>query len=320
MSKNPPILIASGSEDLLRQRFIRDIVTAKEAEGWETDKVDGLEEGAVRDALDGSGLFSTRMSLVVVSNPHKVDLDLLKAHAEVKKPETVLLLEVDGSPNARTKFGKWVKGDMSKHHRGFPKPKEWEAPKYAADFVEEEARRHGKSISPALAGALVKRVGTDLGMLSFEVLKLDLLMDEDEKVIEAKHVKGTMAQIAEASLGPILDALSSRNEKELSKALARLRATTKSDPTIRVARFLGASVVKWMQVAHLDSLPPSVAARELGLNPWYFENKVLPVAKRWGKSGTLRLVSDLATAERAVLRGAIDPWSILTVLLLTNCR
>lgn len=101
--------------------------------------------------------------------------------------------------------------------------------------------------------------------------------------------------------------------------MERLRQTAGSDATMRVARFLGTEVLKWMQAAHLEALPPKAAATELGLHPWYFQDKILPPAKRWGKEGTVRLVADLAATERAVLNGAVNPWMVLTSRLVSAC-
>jgi hypothetical protein len=138
-------------------------------------------------------------------------------------------------------------------------------------------------------------------------------------VLDKDVVKGAMASIEEASVGPIIEALAVRSRKRLSRALVRVRKTSRYDPTMRVCRFLGSSVLRWLQAAHLDALPPKAAASELGLNPWYFENKILPPARRWGKAGTIQLASDLAASERAVLNGAVNPWVVLTTRLLAAC-
>lgn len=323
MSKDtfPSVLAVSGGQDLLRLRFLRNVVETQRAAGWDVVEIDGEDALAVRDALDGGGgLFDQAKTLAVVSNPNKVNLDLLQAHHEAKDYETTLLLHIEGEPDGRTKFGKFVKKTLIKVHKGFSKPDEWEEPEVATAFVIEEAKLHGYTIRPALARALVDRVGTDLGMLSFEMQKMALLAQATgAKAIDKEEVKGGMAPIAEAAVGPIIEALAARNRKRLSKALDRVRRTSKYDPTMRVCRFLGSTVLKWVQAAHLENLPPKAAATELGLNPWYFENKILPPARRWGKQGTVQLATDLAASERAVLNGAVSPWAVLSTRLLAAC-
>ena len=317
----PSVLVVSGSQELLRRRFIANVKATQEKAGWTTEDVDGEDAGAVRDVLDGGGLFSTNRVLAVVYNPQKVSLDLLARHQESKDFVTTLLLHIEGEPDGRTKFGKMVK-KLGSVHKGFPKPKEWDEPGLAAQFMVDEAKLHGRTMDKALAGAFVSRVGTDLGVCAFEVEKAAMLATLDGSVeITGKHIKGAMAPISEASVGPIMDALASRNRKKLSKALAKLAATSKDpdDQVIRICRFLGSAVNKWISAAYLDQMSPADAAAELGINPWYFEAKILGPAKRWGKAGTVRLASDLAAAERAVLNGAIRPWTVLTARLLGAC-
>jgi len=314
----PPLLAVTGSETLLRMRFLKEMREAQRAAGWSVVEVDGSDAVAVRDALEGD-LFSGAKTLAVVENPSDVDLDLLKRHHEAAEYGTTLLLHVESKPDGRTKFGQFV-SKLGKMLKDFPKPTEWKAPEVAAEFVQQELRTYGFTIRPALAAALVARVTTDLGMLAFEVQKIALLAQSwGVSEIDGVLVRGAMAPIAEAAVAPLAEALASRNRDRVSRELVKIRATSKYDPTIRIVRLLGSSVVRWMQAAHLDSLPPKAAAAELNMNPWYFETKILPSAKRWGKAGTIRLVRDLAAAERAVFNGAISPWTVLSVRLLAAC-
>jgi len=316
--KFPSLLVVSGSEVLLRRRFINHIRATQLAAGWGVEDVDGSDSMAVRDVLDG-GMFVVGHVLGVVHTPQKMDLDLLTKHHEATDYEVTLLLHIEGEPDGRTKFGKFVK-KLGNVHKGFPKASEWDGPKVGATFIHSEVEGYGMTIRPALAHAVIARVGSDLGMLAFEVEKMVLLAQAaGVTAIEPEQIKGAIAPIAEAAVAPIVDALATRNQKRLSKALASIRRTSKTDPTMRICRLLGSSVTRWIQAAHLDNLPPRAAATELGINPWFFENKVLPPARLWGKAGTVRLAADLAASERAVLNGAVSPWTVLTARLLAAC-
>jgi DNA polymerase III delta subunit len=232
-----------------------------------------------------------------------------------------LLLHIDGEPDGRTKFGKAVKSTWSAVHKNFPLPSDWQGPKVAAEFVQAESLRLGCQTPAALAMALVDRSGTDLGVLAFEVEKIVMLAKlAGVTVIEPKHVRGGMAPIAEASAVAVTEALSDRNTKKLVKALQALHKTSKEDPTMRVARLVGTAATRWLQALYLDSLPPKAAAEELGVNPWHFETNILPAAQRWGKAGTISLITDLAASERALLNGACDPWIALCSRLVAACQ
>jgi len=318
-SKFPPLLILSGSQTILRLRFIKHMTATQEADGWSVEQVDGADPMAVRDVLDGAGMLVASKTLAVVRNPHKVSLEILDKQCLVQDYDTTLLLHIEGEPDGRTKFGKWVKAHK-KVHKGFPKPTEWDAPKVAAVFVVDEVKAYGMTIRPSLADALIGRVGSDLGMLSFEVEKMSLLATANgTKIIEAAEVKGAMAPIAGASVSPIVDALAARNRKRLARALTRFRKRSGADPTMRICGLLRKMVLRWLEAVYLDALPPAAAAKELGMNPWYFKNKILPAAKRWGKAGTVKVARGIATSERAVLNGAISPWTLLTATLLDAC-
>jgi len=316
----PTLLAVSGGQDILRQRFVRRFIETQRAAGWDVAHVDGSDPVSVRDALQGGNPFAeVSKTLVVAFNPEKMDLDLLARHQQSKDSDVTVLLHVEGEPDGRTKFGKFVKG-LGDSLKSFSKPDRWKEPEVAAAFIVEEAKSHGKTIRESLAQALVELVGTDLGMLAFEVEKMSLLADaRGVTVLNAEEVRGGMAPIAEASAGPIIDALATRDRKKLVKALGRVKTTSSSDPTMGICRFLAATVTKWLKAVYLDNLPPQAAASELGMNPWYFENKVLPAARRWGKKGTVQLIADLAAAERAVLSGAVSPWTVLSARLLSSC-
>jgi DNA polymerase III delta subunit len=313
-SQEVPLLVVSGGQVLLRKRFIQTVLDSKRAEGWSIEKVDGSDAVAVRDALNGNSLFATR-TLAEVHHPEKIPLELLEKHRKDQQPVTTLLLHIEGNLDKRTKFGKFVK-QLSAFHKAFPLPKEWKAPEVAVEFLLEEAERHGKTIRPALARALVGFVGYDLGMLSFEVDKMACLADaKGSSIIDAEEIRGAMAPIGAASVSPLLNALSARNRKQLLRSMDRVRRTSKDDPTMRVCGLLSYHVLNWMKAAYLEALPPAAAAEELGLNKWLFETKILPPAKLWGQSGTVILARGIARAQRAVLSGAVNPWLWLKVQL-----
>lgn len=317
--KFPPLLVVSGGEGLRRRRFIAQVSATQREAGWDIQEVDGADPSSVQDALSGD-MFSSVQTLAVVSSPEKMNLDLLAKHLAATDYTTTLLLHIEGEPDGRTKFGKFVKASLGGVDKNFPLPTEWKAGEVAIAFVQDEARQLGLAFPAPLATALTQRSGTDLGVLSFEMQKIAILAKLDGvSAIEGKHVARGMAPIAEASVIPITDALASKQAKRLVKALADLSRTSKGDQTMRVTRLIASSVVKWMQAVYLDSLPPLAAAEELGVHPWYFENKILPAAQRWGKAGTVRLIQDLAATERALLNGAIDPWVVLTTRLLYAC-
>lgn len=319
MASHPPVLIVHGEHAFLRRRFVRNLLEEQAKDGWRIEILDAAKSKfAVGDALDGAEMFGGRV-LLVVENPEKGDLDLYLKHNTLKSPDIVLLLHMDSDPKGNTRFGKFVETNK-KQAKGFPLPSQWDMAEAASKFAVAESIRLGRPMEPRLATELVSRVGSDLGILSFELQKMALLAQaEGVPAIGPQQVKGAMAELAEADLGPIVDALASRNRKSLAQTLSRVYRTSKDDPTIRVCRFLAPTVTKWLQAASLLDRKPEDAATELGMNLWFYKNKVLPPAYKWGRSGVIRLVHALAESERGVLDGQLEPWTAMMVKLLMLC-
>lgn len=311
----------SGSLAVLRIRQVADYIRQNEAQGVRIEYADGEVPGSIEQAMSESPFFgdSGERVLVVVENPHKGSLDLYRKHLGEKEPRVLLLLHYDGDPKGNTKFGKFAK--ELKSHKQFTEPSQWEALDEAVKFLQAEAKReHGKELDKAVASLIAQRAGTDFGVLVFELRKMALLADHDQSnVIERKHAVGAIAEIVEVDISLLMDTLRSRNRKAVAVILKLVRSRSRSDPTMHLCRLLGSEALKWLQAVSLEHVPPKAAASELGLNPWYFETKILPVAKSWGKENIIRLIHALADAERGVLSGHIDPWIGFSAGLLRAC-
>jgi len=323
--REPNILIVTGDEDFIRRRTVREIVAAKAADGWRTDQVDGADSAQLDAVLGSGGMFLqvSKRSLVVVENPEKADLEIYKAHADDEETDIILLLHYEGNPAGNTKFGKWVATQKANVKECKTPAKKWEIPEKYAAFCVQEAKKRGLTLDGGLAGAIVERAGANLGVLSFEILKLVMLAQaEGVTVITPDNVKASLAVLLEAEVQPVIVALSGRNQKRLSTTLERLRQTTRDDATIPVCRSLSSSVLRWFSVADLreQGKSPDEAALLLGQNPWFYRNKLLPQVSRWSRRDLLELFRALAISERKALSGAVNPWVGLVGRLLSVCR
>lgn len=300
------ILIASGNQHSLRNRFVKTIVDAKGKEGWSIHhaSVWGDVDAALAGGmfLDESALSKT---LIVVSEPHKIDVGRFEEY----KDKATLLLHYEGKVNATTKFGKLVTKLKGNHKSFNASDKPWEAVPAAVEFVVEEVKSYNLVIEDQLASAIVKRVGADFGVLIFEIQKYAAVAAlEGSPRITAAHVKGALAELLEADVGPLLEAMKARNVKALLRHCARIRLSAAQDPTMKVVRILASQVITWFKAVCFEHMPPNVAAQELGLNAWYFKHQVLPPAKAWGRERLISLIKALAECERAVLSGYKAPW------------
>lgn len=309
--EEPPVLIVSGEEGFLRRRFLKELIETQQKAGWSIEHVDGKYASGLESTLSG-GVLMGEQNLIVISNPEKLEVELVESHYEAGDCTYVLLLHCDGDFDSRTKFGKWVK-KLDKHHRKFNLPKPWDAPEVAADFCVAEVRRFGKTMAKRVAQGLVAVAGPDLGMLHYELMKASMLADAlGAEEITTDHIKGSLAPLLEADVQPVLTALGDRNLNKTLRALERVKATSRTDPTMMVCRIFGASVLKWLGAANLDArgVDPKEAAASLGVNSvWFYQNKILPPAVAWKQAGLVRLIHALAVSERALLGGHVDPWT-----------
>lgn len=314
------VIVVAGNDPFLRQRFVREIIRTKSKQGWVVQYADAAVSGELERALV-SGMFVVAETMIVVSNPSKANLEILKSHAEDKEASKVLVLVNEGKVRKNTKFGKWAASDPSRFKEFLVPDKEYKLEDYAIAFTRADAKRLKHKISETLARAIVRRAGTDLGVLHFELVKAGVVAElEGSKEILPEHVKGTLARLTEASIIPVSDALGARDAKRLIRALDHVKMTTKNDPVIHLCRFLWASVKWWIGAAWCidKGMNHKEAATHLGLNPWRYSNFIAPPANRWGYSDLVALGHVLAISERAVLQGRISPWVGLEARLLRS--
>jgi len=320
--KRHPLFAVSGNHEYLRLREVKRVITSNHEQGWEIDHVDGSNISDLSTALSPNDFFeSGAQSMVVVSNPEKADLELLEAHYD-SDDDIVALLHYNGNPKGNTKFGKFLK-KIGKSHLNFTKPKDWDLDAAAIKFCISEAAYRGKKLSNSLAAAMVARVGTDFGFLSFEIMKISILADiEGVTEITAPQIIKGMAPIAEMAIVPVVDAVALKNKKAIIKSMTLLKKNSKYDPTMVVCSYLANAATRWLGVAdlrdkkvHLDE-----AAQRMGLNPWYYKNKVFPQATNWSTSEVIELLQLLADVKRSIFSGQISPWLILSSRILEVCR
>jgi DNA polymerase III delta subunit len=321
--KAQTVVAITGSQDLLRRRALRTTILTQEKGGWRIDQVDGSNTNALRNATSvGGGFFDSNRVLVIVANPEKANLDVLEQHLTEGDPECVLLLDYPKDPKETSKFGKFL-AKLGKSHRHYPAPaKTWQAEELAVKFCVEEAQRLGKTLGLDHASIIVDRAGSDLGVLSFEILKMSMLAEaEGTTVLTAQIIGGGLAPLIGVSLNPLTDALAAKNKVKLCKILARIKKTTKGDPTIQVCRWLGKSALDWLMAIDLRDKGVSAeeAAEQLSLNVYFYKNQILPKVRTWTLFEATQLVKALADSERAVLNGHINPWVCMTARLLRVC-
>ena len=326
-SASTSVVAVTGSQDLLRQRQLQLLIEKNRPQGWQVVSVDGSQPGALAAALteDALTLFSSKSppkQLVVIQNPEKLDVKLLEEHLANGPEHQVLLLHHDGDVKENTKFGKFLLR-LEKNHYHFAKPKQgWKAIKEAEDFCAAEAKRLGKGLEEGCTGRLLTWAGTELGVLAFELQKASYLAESRGSVSITRGDLRAIAPLAGISVLEVADALLARQQKTLCWSLQRVRKSFKKDPTMLASALLARSVMTWMSLLDLlqRATDPEEAAARVKVPAWIVKTKLAPYLNGWTLAELVQVLQGLAAAERAVLNGAISPWTVLTAKLLLSCR
>jgi DNA polymerase III delta subunit len=322
--KNPPPVVAmGGTETYLRDRQIRNaiLVTARSGRAI----VHAETDSDVVDALTMAGTFGEAALILI---PIKaVQLQTVQEHLENPAPKTCILVIVDGAMDeAKFPVLKEIHGAYQIAHARPSKKKE--LLEQAIRFAVIEAGsllKNKKALDKKLATALVKGVGSDLGIVAHELSKMAALArSEGVDEISLAHVKSLIKPSSDIDMGPLREALKNRDGRRVSASLDRLRRNAPEEPVMLLLRARGGPadlVLTWFRAAILlerGAGEDEIAAR-LSVPPWAAKRDIVPAARRWGVEPLRELITNLANADRGVLRGAPSPWVSIETALLLGC-
>lgn len=320
-TKPPPVVLISGSHDFLVRREIQKAVAAANATGRKVAHLDA-SEGEVEDFMSGS-LFFSEPTTAIVYHPEKMGSGFLASHTQDKKSPISLVLVYPKDFTLKSDFGDFIAPVPKKHRIAFKQPAPYKMEEQAAAFVSSEVERWGKKIAPALVSALVQKAGTDLGVLSYEVLKAVMYANAlGQGDLLPDIVKATLSTVGGANLPQLMEALGAGSEKATVRSLVQIRESSSQDPTLQVTAWVGNNATQWLHIADLlsrDADEQEVATR-VGVHPYILKKNLITPAKRWGPSRLVCLLQSVAEVERAVRSGRISPWTQLEVSLVTAIR
>lgn len=319
------LVVISGSESFLWNRELQLACREASKAGRRVIWVEGADPTLeVEDALDCAGTFG-EATLVVVRQGVKLDQKVVQRHgADESTASTLLLLHEGDLKKQPPAFA-----DPSILHLAISRPgTRREREKLAARFAGYEVDRllPGSKLDPELAEGLVNIAGTDLGIISHEILKAtSLAKAQGSSEVQLSHIRDTIRVSAEMDLRPLAAALVAANAAKTIKALHRLKGSISGDPMMLLLRGRGGPghlALEWLAASYLleKRADPQGIAERLGVPRWAVERDVIPAARRWGTRNLRWLVHGLSEVEGAVLRGSTTPWVALIAVLAGGCR
>lgn len=322
--KNPPaVVVIAGTEHFLRKRevdkAIRLTIQDRRSVAMATS------DAEVRETLNIAATFGDA-SLVVVDVTN-INEDTVRAQLENPPPKTCILITSESQL------------DLKKHpfldlvHAGlraeFNTPsKAKEAQSKAVQLARQEAERllgPKDAIDDELAQALVRNVGSDLGVVAFEISKVTAFVrSQGRSKVGVDDLRKTIRPKSDIDMEPIREALRARDAERVASALDRMRRSPGQDPLMLLLRARGGPADlsrKWLLAALLlekGSGHAEIATRT-GTPEWAVQKDIISAAKLWGKSALRSLVSDLSRVDQSVLKGDPSPWVALESALLLGC-
>ena len=323
--KPPAAIVVAGTEEYLRRRWTRYVLSGAHAAGFDVSTVYSDDE--VVSTLSMAGAFG--MPTVVAVSSSDVTPQTVADHVAGDPKKTCMVIEVHGALDE--KKHPVIVPVHGAYQITFDRPStKRQQIGMAEKFIQAEATRlmRGKeALDPKLAAALVKTLGTDLGVLAFETSKVAALArSQREKTLSVAHVKAVMRGNPEADMAPLRVALARADGPKVAKALLKIRLKSSGDPTMLLLRARGGPAdlaYQWLRASLLvdqqRTSDPKAIARTLGVPEWAVAKEILPAARRWGSTALRQLVRDLSRVDRGVLLGVPAPWVACEAALLGGC-
>lgn len=322
--RNPPAcVVLGGDEDLLRGRELQKAILITQQSGRPV--IWANSDSEVVDALTSASTFGE--SCLIVCPLEKVLPETIQDVKKNQPPLTCLLLLHEGELDEK-KFP-----SLAEVHGGFrishvrPTSKKGLkslAVRFARKEAEDLLGGNKEALKESLAEALIDAVGTELGVVAFEVQKSAAAARfEGKKLIEPDHIRKLLRASSEIDLAPLREALKTRELRKLSSALERVYRASGGDPVMLLLRGKGGPadlVVTWLRAALLlkRGCSQGELAQRLGVPDWSIPD-CLAALKVWKISELRKLVRELALVDSSVLRGAPNPWIALQSQLLIAC-
>jgi DNA polymerase III delta subunit len=319
----PPAVVIGGTEGFLVGREIRKAVLVTELSGRRVVRAESDAEAV--DAMTMADTFGDACLILIPLS--EVSVETIREIKGNQPHKTGLLIHHDGALNENSHPA------LTEVHAGFqvkhntPKSKK-DQEKLAVRFARAEADSlmgEKKALEQNLAEALVKNVGTDLGVLSFEIAKMAAMArSEGSTSITLAHIRALIRGSSEIDMESVRVAMKARDPAKMAAALNRIRRNAPEDPVMLLLRARGGPAdiaLTWLRAALLLEKGASVeeVASRIGVPEWATKRDVVPAVQRWGAPALRDLVSRLSWVDRGVLLGSPSPWVSCESALLIGC-
>jgi DNA polymerase-3 subunit delta len=248
--------------------------------------------------------MADRRAVVVRSAERIRNAEPLLAYLKSPSPTTVLVL-LSAKPDFRLKLFQALKAAGSVVECKTPYDSAIPA------WIESEAARRGKSITPGAAALVHVAAGRSLTAIAAELEKLGVYVG-DKPRIDEDDVRMVVGSTKEYTIFDLMNAVGRREEAPSLRILDRMLEQGES-MTSCVVQLTKYFQKLWVLGAQ-GSGPADAAAKSLGIHP-YFLREYAEAARRHSRGAVERAFAALKEADVALKTSAGTPRTVMTLLI-----
>jgi len=264
---------------------------------------DELTPGQLADITTGQTLFAPQRFIVIKQPSECKELwsDIATWLDKLSSDDTIVLVEP--GIDRRTAAYKWLQKNAEV--QDFSAWSERDQPK-VVQWVSDEAKRRGMTVSREQAMRIVARAGFDQWTLYHALEKLSLASEISDELIDA-----TIEASPTENVFALLETALSGRRDDLMRMLETLRQT---EEPYRVFGLL-ASQVQQLALLALANRPASQVASDIGARSPYMLEKLETRAKGLTRTEVKNALHAFAAADMRLKTTDNDPWSVIENLL-----
>jgi len=269
------------------------------------EKIDGttLELKNLPDLLMGSTLFAEKRLVIIRDLSQNLAVWEKLPEWTPRISDDIQLVLVDEKPDKRLTAYKELKKVADVHEfnnwgdRDYPTAENW---------TVRRAESLGIKLDKKLAHQIVERVGLDQWQLAQALEKLSLL---DE--ITSETIESTIDASPTENVFQLFETALEGNHKKVHTMIRTLELT--EDP-YKLFALLSSQAFQLTAVAHAGA--GDDPSKDLAIHP-FVASKLSRHAKKFGKSGTARILNIFAGADADMKLSKADPWLLIEKALIS---
>ena len=255
------------------------------------------------DLFMAATLFASKRLIIIKNSSENSVLWNVLGDWLPRLSDDIDLVLVDTKPDKRTSTYKAIKSVARLQEFSLWTERDYAA---ASKWVQEEARRHGISLSMALARLLVERVGVDQWALYKSIEKLALL----DNVTEENLIDSTDARPQDNVF--ILFETALKGDRNV--LIKQIRSLQRHEDPHRVLALLASQAFQ-LAATHA-AVEGDNPAKDFSIHP-FVASKLKQQARRLDQPTMQKIISALADADNDMKQSRGEPWLVVERELLT---